>query len=721
LYHGPDESGWSKLQGESAYEALMLTRSALEVLMDYSPKIGVFSLESQLSLFLRTRDWPCDVFVKCAKFHTAFPMATYLGQDLPPVPEGYGPNLWLWSGPIRRFLKSRLVSKNRRTCSLFWGYLQGVKRGAAVVGEESILEAFKKHRETLSQPSLITFEEAEEFMDRNDELLLRLVPVKGTVRPEYNLREPSRSAAVGAKRSEGGGREMIREFYSTGLSPDLFDIVETSSGLVERFGPTFPRYQTVLRDFLAEGRIDLNRPSPAVVSAVLEPLKVRLITKTNAFANVLVQPLQKAMWKHLVREPQFALIGEPLRTDHLYGILEREASMGWSEPDMMWVSGDYSAATDGLDIDLTKQIFERFVTVWKTDFLVQTIARRVLYEQELQYPEWTGLDPVLQQNGQLMGSILSFPVLCIANLLCYWQAMELYHRRKIALRNLPVLINGDDILFRATPKFYELWKKTVALAGFKLSIGKNYIHPTFFTINSECFQFGGDRRIRPVGYLNAGLLTGQTKLTGREQASQAPIWDYYNLLMAGSNDPARAHRRFLHYHIEEIKKLTWKGLLPLHLPPRLGGFGFQCPDGLVYTTTVQRRLATFLFERFLADLRSGKATGLIQVNRPIQLLKKDTRNLVYDASPIGPYAYGLQEPSDLVIRSPPLMDVTQTDQPEFIIRYPPMKVFRETKTRRAGDEELREWVEGRVLQRVALPSCDIEPDELIIWDPSQDL
>jgi len=61
------------------------------------------------------------------------------------------------------------------------------------------------------------------------------------------------------------------------------------------------------------------------------------------------------------------------------------------------------------------------------------------------------LENAWQTNGQLMGSVLSFPYLCAANLICFMRAVT----RVCGLRNLPVpsvkdlpvLINGDDILF----------------------------------------------------------------------------------------------------------------------------------------------------------------------------------------------------------------------------------------------------------------------------------
>lgn len=58
------------------------------------------------------------------------------------------------------------------------------------------------------------------------------------------------------------------------------------------------------------------------------------------------------------------------------------------------------------------------------------------------------------------------------------------------METLPVIINGDDIAFMANAPFYEIWKTKVAELGFELSVGKNYCHPEFLTINSSLYYLG---------------------------------------------------------------------------------------------------------------------------------------------------------------------------------------------------------------------------------------
>lgn len=65
------------------------------------------------------------------------------------------------------------------------------------------------------------------------------------------------------------------------------------------------------------------------------------------------------------------------------------------------------------------------------------------------------------KNGQLMGSPLSFPVLCAINFVAYKTALRRYVTdkggdwSKAENMPLPVRVDGDDILFKTNPEFYE--------------------------------------------------------------------------------------------------------------------------------------------------------------------------------------------------------------------------------------------------------------------------
>lgn len=234
-------------------------------------------------------------------------------------------------------------------------------------------------------------------------------------------------------------------------------------------------------------------PLPVRVEPIPEPLKVRTITagKGDTFC---LKPLQRAMWLALGDFPQFCLTHGTNRLDTaIADIYDR------SEPGDVWISGDYTAATDSFSIEGSKALLEGILESIDHEptkrWAMKEISPHLLF-----YPKESGLEPVLQKSGQLMGSLLSFPLLCLLND-CTAQFSGISPSK--------YLINGDDILMRAQPTVYPIWKDKVENFGLDLSPGKNYIHPKFGTVNSQLVVDGNvvgsgkqmvlDRRSRVLG------------------------------------------------------------------------------------------------------------------------------------------------------------------------------------------------------------------------------
>jgi hypothetical protein len=680
-----------KLPGESAYDALWLARAFLEVLNDSIPKVGLLPMEDQFGFFLKMREWPREKFIKFAKFATAWPMARYLHQELPETPEGFPSHPLIVGGKLRRILKNRLISFNDKNSRLWAGYLQGVKRGASPVSEDFVHEAMIKHREILSTPPA-----------GDDEVVTGLEPLVERVLqwykpPKPELFEASTSAAFESKRSEGGARGYIRERYAE-LSGhnQLLEMVETRPGVVvEVRGTSTPTFDEVL-DWASES------PTDVMVSAVLEPLKVRLISKGSAPRYYISKFKQKGMWKYLQRFVQFSPTGRLLDVSDLHGILSREQKLNLEFD--QWVSGDYSGATDRVDLRVTELIFNKMLE--KSDYSdhLKDVLRSVIGAQRLHYPESMNregeLDSIDQRNGQLMGSPLSFPILCLINLVAYWGALEEYLGRRVSIKNLPVLINGDDILFRANTEFYEVWKRWVHKVGFVLSLGKNYIHPRLLTINSQLYRWNPEEvSFRYLGFMNTGLLTGQSKITGRMNARLAPIWAYYNEVVPFSVSPERAHRRFVHYHRENLEKFTNRGEFNLFLPFHRGGLGFSLDGHKPRITSFQRRFATYLEKEYRQQVSEGvepkgETVGLVREsplpNSPVTFFHHP--RLLMEPT-IGPLKEGvvLYKPREMIF--PILSQPMETERPEFRVRLPKRskKRFRANPSARMGDREIFSW------------------------------
>jgi len=501
------------------------------------------------------------------------------------------------------------------------------------------------------------------------------------------------------------------------------------------------------------------------VEAILEPLKVRLITKGDAYGQWVGRFFQKGLWNYLQKYPQFRLTGRTIDLSELHGILLRErlliplilSKAGYSSEtserylfsrkgpdgedidDSEWVSGDYSAATDGLNIQATKKVYEKPLEAQDYGHKLRQVLRSILYEQMIIYP----VDPrskekpkaryegsVFQRNGQLMGSIVSFPILCIVNFLAYWDTFEEYFQVEVDPTALPVLVNGDDILFRCNKEFYRLWLRKIDSVMFKLSLGKNYVHRSILMINSCMFRYSSRNGVdffTEIPFFNVGILTGQSKVTGRENVKSKPLDALWKETLRGSSDPQRALRRFIHYNIRDVVTSTNSGEYNLFIPRWRGGLGLEPVDSF-HITSFQRRLGTLIEERRRAQMKKGEyphglALGIVRQAESIVVKNKHFHRLIeVPYSYQGPFEDFVTTPIDDQIPSALLAENTfDPDVPEKV-RFPRnLSVLREENTPRMSTSRLLEK-EPRIYEVPYDPHhvLGVSVDKYIYWTPGHE-
>jgi hypothetical protein len=191
--------------------------------------------------------------------------------------------------------------------------------------------------------------------------------------------------------------------------------------LVEKYLPDGEEEWNSLFSNASKQRLLEAETLHCVIQGVIEPNKVRVISKGPGHHYYLARTLQKALASALRDIPCFVLTGRTLSPTDL---IDLSASR---QPGDEWFSIDYSAATDGLSTSLSREIFETLLSpILTTEELRR--AWLVLGPHQFSYPCGEALDgPYLQRNGQLMGSPLSFPFLCLANLCLYLNVTEKYH------------------------------------------------------------------------------------------------------------------------------------------------------------------------------------------------------------------------------------------------------------------------------------------------------
>jgi len=348
--------------------ALKATRAIVDCMADADEKLFLrFSTKSLLSIFVSLVNIPYDCFIKSLKYYTAYPLAFFLKNDLPPRPDNISGNYpFPGNCAVRSWLKVRLFSKSHYTKNLkfFWSLLQGVKRACEFADDSFIKMTMLKHKSvlstvdntcTLSHDYTFIDDELEAYCQNYVKFFKNLNP---NLDQDYEI---SNSACWERTRSNGGARgeildisndvycEVHRSVVSSTLSSVLHKMIEVSPGIVKELrGVRTPVWNEL------NSLVSSERPK-AMVAAILEPLKVRLITKGPAVDYYLSKSFQKSLFRYLRTFPQFELTGDPLRPDHLYRMIEREKylenkGMTFSH----FVSGDYSAATDNLKITFSK-------------------------------------------------------------------------------------------------------------------------------------------------------------------------------------------------------------------------------------------------------------------------------------------------------------------------------------------------------------------------------
>jgi len=620
LFEESKGAQWWRVRGTSVREALAFSASYLEVIHDAFPRAITFPLLSQLSVFVISRDWPVKQFVKYAKYTTAAPMAKYLGNDLPVKPQE-DLSIFPFSGGLRHFLRVQTVTRSKRALKFWQSVLQGVKRSCSPPDESFLASAYEDHREALSKP-------APPFKGEISQYVHRIFD--GKVLPRSKRIELSNSASLNNPRSQGGGaEEVIRQFHQVSfdepLTPVLLRMVETSPGrVVEIQGRETPTFHELYQ--LVNSTLDR-----AFVKAValLEPLKVRVITCGSAPMQSLLETLRKPIHSFLRKLAPCKLVGSPLCEEDLGGLVTRTEALGLDFG--LWVSGDYKAATDNLNAYACKQVALALLDHTNHQELKDLVCES-LFETTMIHPPPKLEGPLVtealpgnkkslsgqqlcqetrQRNGQLMGNPLSFPILTLVNLIGYWRTLESYLGKQVEVEDLPVLVNGDDILFRANPKFLQLWREQVDQLGLTLSVGKCYVHPRVLTLNSELWVSkrvgSGERsncstnldsstgrvnkcdvKFEKLEYYNPGLV--RKGFASKTSSKLLSVSSVFTQALKGAQNPERALKRLLSTWKPEVAKATRNGLFNLFIPTTSGGLGVD-PQGLSFrTTNFQRKL-----------------------------------------------------------------------------------------------------------------------------------
>lgn len=367
-------------------------------------------------------------------------------------------------------------------------------------------------------------------------------------------------------------------------------------------------------------KLALEEPPLVEIVGLKEALKIRCISKGPPLLYFVLKPIQKSLWGQLQKTWNFELTGTPI-TEELMNKRFRQY-IG-----RRFHSGDYKAATDelhsycsdvaneelwkvaerntGLKYGCFPELLKRaltghtyihhdrftkvvspFIETATTDEIVQFMVGLQHGESSKEVTRWLEAVPketAEQKRGQLMGSPVSFPFLCILNATLIRKTYEMAEGVVAKIRDCPFWINGDDCLTAYTGRrFPEYWRGLGSIMGFTESVGKTYDSTEFCSINSTTFMVE-EGRWKLVPYVNLGLIAGYGRSSA---ATQKP--DSVNpfelatlqreLLEMGPKDQLiRERMDFLFRNRNKNSLGTFPG--SYYLPTWAGGLGMTPPCG----------------------------------------------------------------------------------------------------------------------------------------------
>lgn len=523
---------WAKEQAEKDAERSI---RGLEVFFE------VHRLNAQFSDRVALRNYYSDLwlsgrFIPMAKWASAYFLADMakvhstdgtVFHDLPPRPDFVPPHIHplkilfpLGSSQVVQVLRARLQERRKdgnatkRALNLAWSLL-GLKAMFPPMWVDQVSQSLQDHSQLLSSDPPPLTGSMRHSLEVVAETVARMATPGVTL--YSSLPRPRLSASAGwvklydqdsRRWTTMRGTRAAQYQALTGLAGSLFEELYSmdyspSYGVGE-FRQT--PYQFNWQDW------DFD-PTVSVV-ALQEPFKIRTISIADGPVTAAASPLQKA-WHSAMRGLQpFSLIGGKRVADKVRDVFPNF--------DLPFVSGDYSAATDRLSMRATRVVLNRLLSHVPLDPELRRRIEVSLTGSVLDYSrtlesfrgkvpdsilDSISLPPLTQQtNGQLMGNVLSFPILCMVNLAGYLTALSgsdspVGEQIRVGLdrgyftpkemNSLPVLINGDDILFQCSPEDYTRWLRLLPSLGLKPSVGKNYYSSEFFTINSELYTREG--------------------------------------------------------------------------------------------------------------------------------------------------------------------------------------------------------------------------------------
>jgi len=526
-------------------------------------------------------------WIKFLKYKFSAFMSFYLDNEIPDKPFKHPDNPNQLAGStLGRFI--RMVLKGPRSYEFRVGILM-LKKGLPKPGKSFLEAAIEKTKEVLTTrhpvPESVYSTRQRVFYEAGRtvrEVFTRKITDRDLKKPYV----PSIRANYTDSRSEFGTFGTLRDMgvlvdvdtpekvYKHALVRDEEERI--ADGPVFLVNPKFKEgvsrmYENIYDTVRVQAQ---DEKANVTLVALPEALKVRVISKGPALTYFVLKPVQKFLHKIMRKFRVFSLIGKTVDTSDLLRCFTGTSGK--------FHSLDYESATDLLDPEFSARIVDEIC-----DSVGMPSDIRSLFHKAL-----TGhaIEGVPQLWGQLMGSIVSFIVLCIANFSVVRHALEITNKVRYSVEDCPALVNGDDGLVRAADEFLPIWKSIAASIGLKPSIGKVYTHETYCNINSASFLCTEKANVQipetnlsfeRIPFVNMGLVNGNTRSGKKDMRAVFDPEDNDWSMGARHHELMRScpaglelsvHELYLSKNKEILRNLHY---IPWYLPESMGGVGLK--------------------------------------------------------------------------------------------------------------------------------------------------
>jgi hypothetical protein len=213
--------------------------------------------------------------------------------------------------------------------------------------------------------------------------------------------------------------------------------------------------------------------------------KHRVVTMQSARVKRVLTPVHKSLYDTI------SSFGWCVRGDVTKGDFETIADD--RRRGELFVSGDYADATNSIYLPAVEAVVD---VLCESEHLtaVEVETLRGSFTNLMWRSRLGKLRPI--KRGSMMGNLCSFPLLCLLNKALYDICRDYEVRWGDGERERKVRINGDDIMFAGTRRFFNLWVAVTGHFGLVVNKEKTGMDGRFIDLNSRSYDV---RRHRFVG------------------------------------------------------------------------------------------------------------------------------------------------------------------------------------------------------------------------------